>query len=95
MKRIILAAAVAGVIAGAPVEQARAGMLRDALTSCAFGGGAFAALTWYYVGPAAAAGAPAVLVAEVVAANAALGCGVAAVGSVSAGIIGGLYDAIF
>ena len=95
MKRMLLAAAVVATVAGAPFQRAEAGLLRDALTSCAFGGGAFAALTWYYVAPAAASGALAVPAAEIVAANAALGCGVAAVGSVSAGIIGGLYDAIF
>lgn len=96
MKRALIAAAILSAAAVSTPNSAHAGsFVRDAVVACSFGAGAFGALAYAYVGPLASTGALAVPVAEVVTANALLGCGVGAVGSAASSVAGGIYDFIF
>jgi len=95
MKRVLIALALVFALA-APAKAAEAApLMRNVITSCAFGAGMLAATTYAGLTPALATGAMALPVTEVIAANALIGCGIGAAGAVSATVVGWVYDVIF
>ncbi|CAK0757496.1 conserved exported hypothetical protein [Azospirillaceae bacterium] len=95
MKRLLAVLALIVVLA-AP-GRADAALVREAGRACAFGAAVLAVTTYIGMTPALATG-PLTLpftVPSVIAANAIIGCGITATGSVAASVFGWLYDAIF
>ncbi len=78
-----------------PTQFAQAGLIRNMAQSCAFGAGAFAATTYVGLMPALETGVLAVPASEIIIANAALGCGIGAVGATAATVTGWLLDSLF
>ena len=95
MKRLLIALALVFALA-APAKAAEAApLMRNVLTSCAFGAGMLAATTYAGLTPALSTGALVLPVTEAIAANALIGCAVGTAGAVTATVIGWVYDAIF
>ena len=95
MKRVLIALTLV-IALTCPAKQADAApLMRNVITSCAFGAGMLAATTHYGLTPALATSALPLPVTEVLAANALIGCGIGVAGAVSATVVGWVYDAIF
>lgn len=95
MKKILPQLAMAFILL-VPARFADAGLLRNALQSCAVGAAVMATVT--YIGLTSSridAGILAIPASDVIVANAAFGCGVGAVGAVAGTVAGWLYDIIF
>ena len=96
VKRILVALVLMVAFAMPSAKAAEAApLMRNVLTSCAFGAGVFAATTYYGLTPALATGALALPVTEAVAANAIIGCGIGVAGAATSPVIGWVYDLIF
>ena len=95
MKRILLALVLVFAMAMPPAQAAEAPLMRNVLSSCAFGAGVFAATTYYGLTPALATGSLALPVTGVVTANAIIGCGIGVAGAATSSVVGWLYDLIF
>jgi hypothetical protein len=95
IKRLLVALTLVFVLA-AP-GHAEAALVRDAGRSCAFGGAILAATTYLGLTPAleTAGLALPIAVPSVIAANAIIGCGLSATGSVAASVFSWIYDSIF
>ena len=96
MKRLLVALVLVIACAMPSAKAAEAApLMRNLLTSCAFGAGVFAATTYYGLTPALATGSLVLPVTEVVAANAIIGCGIGAAGAATSSVVGWVYDLIF
>ena len=96
MKRLLVALVLVIACAMPSAKAAEAApLMRNLLTSCAFGAGVFGATTYYGLTPALATGAFVLPVTEVVAANAIIGCSIGVVGAATSTVIGWVYDSIF
>ena len=95
MKRVLIALALVLALALPAKPADAAPLMRNVITSCAFGAGMLAATTYAGLTPALSTGTLILPVTEVIAANALIGCTIGAAGAVSATVIGWVYDAIF
>lgn len=96
MKRILFVLALVFAMAATPAKVAEAApLMRNVVTSCAFGAGMLAATTYAGLTPALSAPGLTLPVTEVIAANALIGCGIGAAGAVTATVVGWVYDVIF
>jgi hypothetical protein len=96
MKKLLVALVLVFALTLPSAKAAEAApLMRNVLTSCAFGAGVFAATTYYGLTPALATGTLALPVTEVVAANAIIGCGIGVAGAATSSVVGWVYDLIF
>ncbi len=95
MKRILIALAMLFALALPPASADAAPLMRNAFQSCAFGAGTLAATTYIGLTPLLSAPGLAVPVANVIAANAIIGCGMGVAGATAATVVGWIYDVIF
>ena len=95
MKRLLIALALVFALAMPAKAAEAAPLMRNVITSCAFGAGMLAATTYAGLTPALSTGALIVPVTEAIAANALIGCTIGAAGAVTATVVGWVYDVIF
>lgn len=92
MKRVLPALALLCVLA-LPIRNAEADtLIGNATTACALGAGTLGAATYVGWAPALVSGVLLVPFSEIVVINALIGCGIGAVGVVSATLIGRIID---
>ncbi|MEI6985324.1 MAG: hypothetical protein WCK65_04275 [Rhodospirillaceae bacterium] len=95
MKRLLVALVLVFALI-VPVKAAEsAPLMRNVMTSCAFGAGVLAVTTYYALTPALATGSLVLPVTEVIAANAIIGCGIGVAGAAASTVVGWVYDVIF
>jgi len=93
MKRMLLALVMLLVVVALPVRNAAADpLVRNAMIACAFGAGTLGAATYARLVPALVTGVLVAPLAEVIAINALIGCGIGVVGVASATLMGRAYD---
>ena len=95
MKRTLIALTLLFALAAPPSSAEAAPLMRNAIQSCAFGAGVLAATTYLRLTPALATGVLTVPIANVIAANAIIGCGIGVAGASAATVTGWVYDLIF